>query len=79
MATGPDSALQLAFEEKTSFLTQTHKTFFRTWEKLISFEEQELVRFKKEIWTMSADERMKAGRSVAVAANACDELMFCAL
>ncbi|KAM0786874.1 hypothetical protein ACM66B_002299 [Microbotryomycetes sp. NB124-2] len=61
----PASELQSAFEEKTSFLTKEHKTFFKQWEKLVSLEEQEVVRNKKEIWTMSAEERMKAGRCLA--------------
>jgi DNA replication ATP-dependent helicase Dna2 len=50
------------FEDKTGHLTPAHTEFFKKWEKLISFEEQELVRFKKEIWTMGAEERMKVGR-----------------
>lgn len=50
------------YEDKTGFLTEAHTTFFRKWESLISFEEQEQVRFKKEIWTMGADERMRHGR-----------------
>lgn len=50
------------YDDKTGFLTEEHTTFFKKWEKLISYEEQELVRFKKEIWTMGAEERMQVGR-----------------
>lgn len=50
------------FEAKTGHLTGTHADFFKKWEALISFEEQEQVRFKKEIWTMGAQQRMKLGR-----------------
>lgn len=60
--TDEDAPLQLMYEDKTGFLTETHTTFFKKWEKLISYEEQELVRFKKEIWTMGAEERMQVGR-----------------
>ncbi|KAK4057444.1 DNA replication endonuclease-helicase Dna2 [Microbotryomycetes sp. JL221] len=61
----PNSALQGDFEERTGFLTEKHKKFFRHWERLVSLEEQEVVRNKKEIWTMGAEERMKAGRCLA--------------
>ncbi|BGP51084.1 DNA replication endonuclease-helicase Dna2 [Rhodotorula kratochvilovae] len=54
--------LQLLYEDKTGHLTDVHAAFFQQWERLISFEEQELVRFKKEIWTLTAEEREKAGR-----------------
>lgn len=54
--------LQVAYELKTGHLTSEHLDFFKKWEKLISYEEQELVRFKKEIWTMTAEERAKFGR-----------------
>ncbi|CEQ40945.1 SPOSA6832_02624, partial [Sporobolomyces salmonicolor] len=57
--------LQAIYEEKTAHLTEEHAEFFRKWEKLISFEEQELVRFKKEIWTMEAEERAQVGRCFA--------------
>ncbi|GAA5923588.1 hypothetical protein JCM1841_001292 [Sporobolomyces salmonicolor] len=57
--------LQAIYEEKTGHLTEEHAEFFRKWEKLISFEEQELVRFKKEIWTMEAEERAQVGRCFA--------------
>ncbi|GAA6046645.1 hypothetical protein JCM3770_003094 [Rhodotorula araucariae] len=57
--------LQLLYEDKTGHLTDEHAAFFQRWERLISFEEQELVRFKKEIWTLTAAEREKAGRCFA--------------
>ena len=57
-----DDKLQIMFEKKTSHLTDTHAAFFKKWEKLIGLEEQEMVRFKKEIWTMSAEERANVGR-----------------
>jgi DNA replication ATP-dependent helicase Dna2 len=56
--------LQKLFEEKTSHLTTEHAAFFARWEELVSLEEREMVRFKKEIWTMKAEERQKAGRWV---------------
>ncbi|KAH7929561.1 Dna2-domain-containing protein [Leucogyrophana mollusca] len=47
---------------KTSHLTPAQAAFFKQWESLISLEEQDLVRFKKELWTMNAQEREEKGR-----------------
>ena len=47
---------------KTSHLTPTHTSFFKKWEALISLEEQDLLRFRKELWTMGATEREEKGR-----------------
>ncbi|BGP19447.1 hypothetical protein JCM10213_006267 [Rhodosporidiobolus nylandii] len=60
-----DDPLQLIYADQTGHLTDAHAEFFKHWEKLISYEEQELVRFKKEIWTMQAEDREKAGRCLA--------------
>ncbi|KAG5651085.1 hypothetical protein H0H81_009957 [Sphagnurus paluster] len=47
---------------KTSHLTSSRSSFFKQWEALIALEEQDLVRFKKELWTMGAAEREVKGR-----------------
>ena len=47
---------------KTGHLTQSQAAFFKKWEALISLEEKDLVRFRKELWTMSAPEREEKGR-----------------
>ncbi|KAK4699919.1 DNA replication ATP-dependent helicase/nuclease Dna2, partial [Phenoliferia sp. Uapishka_3] len=65
ISSDPDDPLQIMFNSKTEDVTDTHAEFFRKWEKLISLEEQEMVRFKKEIWTLGAEERMKVGRCLA--------------
>ncbi|BGP10813.1 DNA replication ATP-dependent helicase/nuclease DNA2 [Rhodotorula toruloides] len=57
--------LQLIYAEKTDHITAAHAEFFKQWERLISLEEQELVRFKKEIWTLQAEEREQLGRCFA--------------
>lgn len=59
-----EDPLQVIFDETTGHLTDEHAAFFKEWERLISLEEQELVRYKKEIWTLTADEREQAGRYV---------------
>ena len=50
------------YEKKTGHLTESQCEFFRKWEALISLEEQDLHRFKKELWTMGAEEREAHGR-----------------
>ncbi|KAI0946663.1 hypothetical protein AcW1_010068 [Taiwanofungus camphoratus] len=47
---------------KTSHLSPTQTAFFKNWEALISLEEQDLIRFQKELWTMGAKEREDHGR-----------------
>lgn len=60
-----DSPIADIYDLKTSHLTPTHTAFFKKWEALISMEEQDLVRFKKELWTMRAEERERFGRCFA--------------
>ena len=47
---------------KTSHLSPKQTEFFKKWEALISMEEQDMVRFRKELWTMGAQEREEKGR-----------------
>lgn len=56
-----DELLQL-YDTATGHLTDPEAEFFKSWERLITFEEQELARFKKEIWTLLAEEREQLGR-----------------
>jgi DNA replication ATP-dependent helicase Dna2 len=51
-----------AYALKTSHLKPSHLTFFKQWEELISLEEQDAARFRKELWCMSAQEREDKGR-----------------
>ncbi|KAF7984152.1 hypothetical protein HWV62_16810 [Athelia sp. TMB] len=53
------------YELKTGHLTPTHTAFFKQWEAAITLEEQDMTRFKKELWTMGAAEREKRGRCFA--------------
>lgn len=57
-----DSPIADTYELKTSHITASRSAFFKKWEGLISLEEQDLVRFKKELWTMGAAERETKGR-----------------
>ncbi|KAF8154731.1 AAA domain-containing protein [Crassisporium funariophilum] len=56
------SFLQPIFEIKTGHLSVGQTEFFRKWERLLSLEERDLVRFKRELWTMGAAERERRGR-----------------
>ncbi|GAA5863149.1 hypothetical protein JCM3774_001437 [Rhodotorula dairenensis] len=60
-----DEELRALHESATGHLTDEEAAFFARWERLITFEEQELVRFKKEIWTLQAEERESLGRCLA--------------
>lgn len=57
-----DSPIAEMYEKKTGHLSASHADFFRKWEELISFEEQDATRFASELWTMTAEEREKTGR-----------------
>lgn len=50
------------YDAKTSHLTPTQADFFKRWEALIALEEQDAIRFRKELWTMTAEEREAKGR-----------------
>ncbi|EGF98352.1 uncharacterized protein MELLADRAFT_113623 [Melampsora larici-populina 98AG31] len=58
-------ALQSIYRDKTEHITPNHSTFFTKWESLISLEERELGKFKKEIWELTADKRQAKGRAFA--------------
>ncbi|KAJ3830368.1 Dna2-domain-containing protein [Lentinula raphanica] len=51
-----------AYSLKTSHLTATQAAFFKKWEHLLSLEEQDVGRYRKELWTMGAAERERHGR-----------------
>ncbi|RKP27096.1 hypothetical protein SYNPS1DRAFT_13204, partial [Syncephalis pseudoplumigaleata] len=50
------------FDERTGHLTVAQADFLRQWDRLITMEEQEMNRFKGEIWSMSSEERESMGR-----------------
>ncbi|KIJ56350.1 hypothetical protein M422DRAFT_23635 [Sphaerobolus stellatus SS14] len=53
------------YEKKTAHLTPAQCAFFKKWEALVSMEEQDVVRFRKELWTLTAEEREQKGRCFA--------------
>jgi DNA replication ATP-dependent helicase Dna2 len=58
----PENSLQNLYHQKTSHLDQAHSRFFSKWEELIRLEEKEMLKFRKEIWTMTSIEREETGR-----------------
>lgn len=57
--------LQSIYREKTEHITPNHSAFFTKWESLISLEEREIGKFKKEIWELTAENRRAKGRAFA--------------
>ncbi|KAF3939552.1 hypothetical protein ABW19_dt0210524 [Dactylella cylindrospora] len=50
------------FNKETAHITPVHSEFFNKWESLLSKEEKDMERFRKELWVMSSDEREAVGR-----------------
>lgn len=67
MEDGIDNASPISsvFSAKTGHLTQAHAAFFKKWEELLTYEEREMVRFRKELWTISAEDREDKGRCLS--------------
>ncbi|KAJ1954885.1 DNA replication endonuclease-helicase Dna2, partial [Dispira parvispora] len=60
--TAESSGLGAVFTTKCDSLTPRDVTFFDKWENLVTVEEAEMFRFRKEIWSMTATERQGIGR-----------------
>lgn len=53
------------YDDKTAHLTDQHAAFFKHWERLLTLEEQDTVRLRAQLWTMTAQERERKGRCFA--------------
>lgn len=60
--TDETSEIASLYSAKTSHLTPSQCEFFKKWEELISLEERDILRFRRELWTLGAEEREKTGR-----------------
>ncbi len=60
-----DSEIAELYNLKTLHLTPARATFFKEWENLLTLEEQDMNRFRKELWTMTANVRERLGRCFA--------------
>jgi len=63
--TGETSGLKDKFEEAIRHLTPTHRTFFLKWEDLLTKEEKESQKHRRELWTMVSTERERLGRCLS--------------
>lgn len=59
---GETSALGQRFEQVVKHLSPVHKEFFLKWEDLLTKEERESQKLRRELWTMISTEREKVGR-----------------
>jgi DNA replication ATP-dependent helicase Dna2 len=62
---GVTSGMDDKFDEVVKHLTPTHKEFFLKWEDLLTKEEKESQKMRRELWTMISTEREKVGRCFA--------------
>ena len=59
------SAAKQQFEEFVKELKPIHGEFFQKWDQLLTKEESEMMRFRRELWTMLSTERERLGRCFA--------------
>jgi len=59
---GETSGMKSKFDDVVKHLTPKHKEFFLKWDDLLTKEEKECLKFRRELWTMLSSEREKLGR-----------------
>ena len=59
---GETSGMKAKFDDVVKHLTPRHKDFFLKWDDLLTKEEKESLKFRRELWTMLSSEREKLGR-----------------
>ena len=59
---GETSGMNAKFNEVVKHLTLKHKEFFLKWDSLLTQEEKESLKFRRELWTMVSSEREKLGK-----------------
>ncbi|KAH7198027.1 DNA replication factor Dna2-domain-containing protein [Fusarium flagelliforme] len=62
---GESSGMNEKFDELVKHLTPHHQQFFIKWENLLTKEEKESQKTKRELWTMTSAEREKKSRCFA--------------
>lgn len=63
--TGETSGMDDKFDDLVKHLKPIHQGFFQKWDELITKEEKDVVKLRRELWTMSSTEREKLGRCFA--------------
>lgn len=59
---GESSGLNEAFEQAVDHLKPQHQEFFRKWDFLLTLEERDTMKFRRELWAMLSQERESVGR-----------------
>ena len=59
---GETSGIKTKFDDVVKHLTPKHREFFLKWDDLLTKEEKESLKFRRELWTMLSSEREKLGR-----------------
>jgi DNA replication ATP-dependent helicase Dna2 len=62
---GESSGMQEIFDEAVAHLTPAHRDFFKKWDDLLTKEERDTMKFRRELWTMLSHERESIGRCFA--------------
>ncbi|EMR08248.1 hypothetical protein PNEG_03415 [Pneumocystis murina B123] len=65
LGTAETSGLGQYFDDETNSITSKDSYFFQYWDFILSKEENEIFRFRKELWTMTSKEREKHGRCLS--------------
>ncbi|KAL8790589.1 MAG: hypothetical protein Q9195_006269 [Heterodermia aff. obscurata] len=61
-ANGESNGLREMFDELVKHLNPAHRWFFTKWDNLLTKEENDMVKFRRELWTLQSSEREKLGR-----------------
>jgi DNA replication ATP-dependent helicase Dna2 len=56
------SGLKEVFTKVVKHLKPAHQIFFKKWDSLLSKEEKDAFKFRRELWSMSSSERERVGR-----------------
>ena len=59
---GETSGMRNKFDDVCRHLTPNHQSFFKKWDQLLTQEEGEIMKFRRELWTMTSITREKVGR-----------------
>ncbi|CRG84877.1 DNA replication ATP-dependent helicase Dna2 [Talaromyces islandicus] len=59
---GETSGVGDKFEEAVGHLSPQHAEFFKRWDSLLTKEEKDMMKFRRELWTMLSKEREALGR-----------------
>ncbi|PGH18544.1 hypothetical protein AJ79_00323 [Helicocarpus griseus UAMH5409] len=59
---GETSEMGSSFLEVVGHLTPSHRDFFKKWDALLTMEEKDAMKFRRELWTMLSNEREGVGR-----------------